>query len=108
MQKIETKISIEVSMATRQTQKVIGLLVPSQSTIEQAIVLSGIVQNFVGIDWSLLGTTQLAVGVFGQKKSMEYIVQAGDRIEIYLPLEQSALDARKQRIADKKTQGNNV
>jgi len=102
MSEVEEKISIEVAMVTKQAQKVIELLVPSQSSIGHVIILSGIAKYFPEVDWSLLGSTQLAVGVFGQKKSMEYLVQVGDRIEIYLPLEQSALDARKQRVADKK------
>jgi putative ubiquitin-RnfH superfamily antitoxin RatB of RatAB toxin-antitoxin module len=93
---------IEVSIATTQSQQVVALSVPADSTIEQAIILSDIAQGFPELDWSQLGSNQLAVGIFGQKQSMEYIVQTGDRVEIYLPLQKSALDARKQRIADKK------
>ena len=100
-------MDIEVSMATRQMQKVVMLSVPAYTTIEQAINLSNIAQYFSDVDWSLLGSDKLCVGIFGRKQDLKHIVQTGDRIEIYHPLQKSALDARKQRVADKKKMSQN-
>ena len=95
-------LAIEVAFATRAQQKVIPLSVPCGTSLAEAIALSNISAFFPDYPWSELGHPSLAVGVFGEKRALTDQVVSGDRIEIYLPLKQSALAARQQRIQAKK------
>jgi putative ubiquitin-RnfH superfamily antitoxin RatB of RatAB toxin-antitoxin module len=52
--------------------------VPEDSTVEQAIIQSGILRQFPGID-----LTEQKVGIFGKLAKLDAGLQAGDRIEIY-------------------------
>jgi putative ubiquitin-RnfH superfamily antitoxin RatB of RatAB toxin-antitoxin module len=71
---------------------VIPLQVKEGTTIEQAITQSAIVLRCPHID-----IQQQKVGIFGEIKALTDTVSAGDRIEIYRPLPQSAIEARKTR-----------
>jgi putative ubiquitin-RnfH superfamily antitoxin RatB of RatAB toxin-antitoxin module len=52
--------------------------VPDETTVQQAIELSGILQKFPSID---LG--EYKVGIFGKAAELETILKSGDRVEIY-------------------------
>lgn len=43
-----------------------------------------------------------AVGIFGKLRSMEHVLQAGDRIEIYKPLHMDPKEARRIRAKQSK------
>lgn len=43
-----------------------------------------------------------AVGIYAKKVTMDTILKDGDRIEVYWPLKQSAMAARRARIQAKK------
>ncbi|MDD4914481.1 MAG: RnfH family protein [Methylococcales bacterium] len=83
---------IEVAYATPDRQVVIPVLVAVGATLEQGIKASGILEQFPEID---LATRK--VGIFGQVCPPEKTVNAGDRIEIYRPLAQNPMDARRNR-----------
>ena len=55
--------------------------VPEETTVEEAIIRSGILRQFPAIDL----TTQ-PVGVFGKLVKLDSTMRAGDRIEIYRAL----------------------
>lgn len=55
--------------------------VPDDTTVEQAIALSGILQRFPQID---LGTQK--VGIFGKLAKLDAPLRPGDRVEIYRPI----------------------
>lgn len=55
--------------------------VPDGSTIEEAIQLSGILDQFPEIDLE----TQ-SVGVFGRISKLDKVLKNGERVEIYRPI----------------------
>lgn len=52
--------------------------VPEDTTVEQAIIQSGLLRQFPDID-----LTERAVGVFGKLVKLEAALKPGDRVEIY-------------------------
>ena len=85
-------INIEVVYASPQQERMIALQVPPGTTIEQAIVLSGLREQFPEIP------AIPSVGVFSQPKELHEEVFSGDRIEIYRPLLIDPTKARMQRV----------
>jgi putative ubiquitin-RnfH superfamily antitoxin RatB of RatAB toxin-antitoxin module len=97
----EGTVAIEVIFAALEKQKVIQLEVPSGTLIHDAVRLSRIDSHFPGYDLSAL-----PVGVWNEVKPRTYVVQSGDRVEVYRSLITNAKDARRRRAetqANKKT-----
>ena len=78
-------------------QRVISLQVAQGTTIEEAIRLSGILDQFPQID-----ITSNKLGIFGKLKKADEVVREGERIEIYRPLIADPKQVRKQRAAEGK------
>lgn len=95
-------LSCEVVIARQHQHKVITLSVPEGTTIQSAVKLSKIAEVFSDLPWDQLGGPALAVGVYGDTRALTDNVHDGDRIEIVVPLKQSALEARKKRVLEKK------
>ncbi len=91
-------IAIEVVFAAAEKQELIALKVPSGTLIRDAVRLSCIESHFPGYD--LLA---LPIGVWSEVKPETYVVQPGDRVEVYRSLITNAKDARRRRA---KTQAN--
>jgi len=89
-------IHIQVCYATPLREYFRDLVVEQGTTIEQAIGLSGILQDIPGIDLA----TQ-PVGLFGKKRPLDTVLRERDRIEIYRPLVADPKDSRRKR-AEKK------
>ena len=87
---VDSLILIEIAYAGLKNQMIIPLEVSNQTTILSAIELSGISDYFS----ELSDKEHLAVGVFSQKRSLDSLVTAGDRVEIYRRL---ILDPKEQR-----------
>jgi putative ubiquitin-RnfH superfamily antitoxin RatB of RatAB toxin-antitoxin module len=85
-------IDIEVAYAKANQQTLLALQITDNSSVEQAIIESGILQQWPEIDLS-----KNKVGIFGQICDLEKILNAGDRIEIYRPLHKDPMDARRQK-----------
>lgn len=85
-------IEIEVAYATANQQTVLRLQIANSSTVEQAIIESGILQQ-----WPEIDLQKNKVGIFGQLCELDKILNAGDRIEIYRPLQKDPMDARRQK-----------
>ncbi|MBL4647558.1 MAG: RnfH family protein [Gammaproteobacteria bacterium] len=85
-------VSIEVVYALADKQALLNIQVPKDSTVQQAIECSGLLQQFPDID-----LTKNAVGVFGRSVDLQHIVEAGNRIEIYRPLVIDPKEARRRR-----------
>lgn len=86
-------ISVEVAYATPERQLFIPVSLVANSTVEQAIAASGILREFPEIDLS-----QQKVGIFGVVCGLDKIVSSEDRVEIYRPLRQNPMDARRGRM----------
>ncbi len=87
-------IEIEVVYGRSDKQVLLALLVPAGSSIEESINLSAINMHFPEIKIS-----DAKVGIFSRVETLDYIVQAGDRIEIYRPLLVDPKEVRKKRAA---------
>ncbi|NNG13549.1 MAG: RnfH family protein [Gammaproteobacteria bacterium] len=90
-------VNIEVAYALPDKQLVIALQVSQGTTIEQAIQLSGILEQLPQVD-----IAQNKLGIFGKLKKADVLVREGDRVEIYRPLIADPKAVRKQRAAEGK------
>ena len=93
---VADKIKVEVVLAFPTVQKIIEVEVPPACSIREAIQYSDI---FVAFDEASTAIRNLenGVGIFGKEiKDIDgYVLQEGDRIEIYRPL---LLDPRQIRM----------
>lgn len=92
-------IAVEVACATPEKQLVVSLDVPAGATAAEAVALSGIAGRFEDID--VAGSP---MGVFSRRLDgrtlplpEEYVLKAGDRVEIYRPLAMDPKRARRAR-----------
>ena len=83
---------VEVAYATPQRQLLLTVSVQPGCTVEQAIELSGIREEFPG-----MAIDPGAVGIFSRKVSLSHVLRAGDRVEIYRPLIADPKEVRRQR-----------
>lgn len=96
----EETIRIEVVYALPEEQSLVELEVAAGTTAGEAIQLSGIPTRYPRVDTS-------RIGVFGKHVETGYVLEAGDRVEIYRPLvadpkEVRRETARRRRAAGKK------
>lgn len=89
-------LQVQVCYATPQREVFRELQVDQGTTIEQAIALSGIVEDMPGIDLAVQ-----PVGLYGKKRPIDTVLREHDRIEIYRPLVADPKDSRRRR-AEKK------
>ncbi|MES2160106.1 MAG: RnfH family protein [Pseudomonadota bacterium] len=87
-------LNIEVCYASDAVQFLRALTVPVGATIEQAIALSGVLQQAPEVD---LATMQ--VGIYAKKKTLDTVLREHDRVEIYRPLIADPKHARRRRKA---------
>ena len=83
---------IEIIYASTHSQKVVHIDFKPTLRVIDAIHQSGLLEEFPEIN-----TAQPAVGIFGRKVSLDTLLNEGDRVEIYRPLECSPQDARRRR-----------
>jgi putative ubiquitin-RnfH superfamily antitoxin RatB of RatAB toxin-antitoxin module len=69
--------------------------VPEDSTVEQAIIKSGILRQFPHIDLE-----SQAVGVYGKLAKLDAPLKPGDRIEIYRGITADPATVPRRRMAD--------
>lgn len=89
-------IKVEVAYAKPERQVIIALNVPLGTTARQAIEQTAILQQFPDIDLA-----ENKIGIFSQECSLEQILSAHDRVEIYRPLHHDPKDARRLRASKK-------
>ena len=94
---MQNEIMVEVAYALPKEQLIIPVRVPTGTTAEDAIKLSGILQKYPEID--------LAVnkfGIFGKLTKPDAVLRELDRVEIYRPLIADPKEVRRQRAAEGK------
>ena len=89
-------IRVQVCYATPQRQILRDLVVAQGSTLQQAIVQSGVLRDAPEIDLSLC-----RVGIFNKLKTLDTVLRERDRVEIYRPLIVDPKESRRKR-AEKK------
>lgn len=95
-------INIEVVYALPHEQCLCELNVEADTTVIEAIKLSGILEKYPTINLA-----NCTIGIFSKRlvDIDQYRLQAGDRIEIYRPLQVDPKEARRKRaekVANKK------
>lgn len=88
---------VEIAYARPDKQLIRSLEVSQGTTLNEAIELSAIVEDFPEIYWDAEN-----VGVFSQKKPLNYVLQENDRIEIYRPLIIDPMEARRLKAEKQK------
>ncbi len=91
------QINVEVCYALADHQERSMLRLAPESTVEQAIIASGILARYPEID---LGRNK--VGIFAKFCKLDSGLRDGDRVEIYRPLIADPKEVRKQRAAEGK------
>ncbi len=71
-------MNVGVCYAEADRQSWLRLEIPDNSTVEQAIQLSGLLARYPEIDLA-----KQKVGIFGKLAKLDTVVQEGDRVEIY-------------------------
>ena len=90
------KYFIEVVYALPEEQVLITLDVEQGTTVEQAVKLSGVLEQFPDID-----LTKNKLGIFGKTTKADQVLRDKDRVEIYRPLIADPKESRRKR-AEKK------
>ncbi len=93
-------VNVQLCYAAPLREYLRALAVAPGTTIEQAIIQSGILQDIPGIDLA----TQ-PVGIFGKKRPLDTVLRERDRIEIYRPLVADPKESRRRRSEKRATAG---
>lgn len=96
----DTLITVELAYALPQRQVVEVLHLEAGVTAREALSLAGLPAEFPELD-----IAHCPLGVYGQVVKDSYILQAGDRLEIYRPLINDPRETRRRLAAEGKTMG---
>ncbi|WP_299079669.1 RnfH family protein [uncultured Paraglaciecola sp.] len=96
----DQQISLEVVYGTPQQQALLEVVVEQGTTVEQAILASGIVKHFPEINLEVL-----KVGIWNRTCKLSDLPKKGDRIEVYRPLIADPKEARRRRAEKAKEEG---
>jgi len=91
------EILVEVAYAVPEVQVIIPLYVKNGTTLEEAIKLSGVLDDFPEIDLE-----KNKVGIFSKISPRDTPLRDKDRVEIYRPLIADPKEVRKQRAKEGK------
>jgi len=87
-------ITVEVAYAEPQEQFLRRLELPAGGTVADAIAASEVSSAFPDID-----IDPGRVGIFSRKVSMSQVLEEGDRVEIYRPLQADPKEVRRAKAA---------
>ncbi|TAM43953.1 MAG: RnfH family protein [Gammaproteobacteria bacterium] len=85
-----------VYAASADEQSVVAVELAAGATVENAIRASGLLLRYPEID-----LTQNAVGIFGERVTLDRVVEDSERVEIYRPLVADPREARRRRATEK-------
>lgn len=88
------RIRVQVCYALPEREFLRALEVDAGTTIEQAIRLSGLLEEFPNLD---LGSH--SAGIYAKKKPLDTVLREHDRIELYRPLLADPKETRRRRAA---------
>lgn len=88
------KISTSVVYVTREHQSIFEAEVSRGTNAIELVQLSGLLQEFQEL--TDVGVNDLQLGVYSQKIEHDYLLEEGDRIEIYRPLTADPKIVRRQ------------
>lgn len=85
-------LNVQLCYAAPLREYLRDLQVAPGTTIEQAIIQSGVLEDIPGIDLAAQ-----PVGIFGKKRPLDTVLREHDRIEIYRPLVADPKESRRRR-----------
>ncbi|HEX7442048.1 MAG TPA: RnfH family protein [Caldimonas sp.] len=86
-------ISVKVAWSARADEaKEVTVELPAGATLLDALRAGGVLQGHRGID-----PARQAVGIWGQLRPLDTVLRAGDRVEVYRPLQVDPKEARRLR-----------
>ena len=91
-------MTIEVAYALPDRQRICAVTVPEGTTASEAIVLSGIEDEFDELNLA----DGLKLGIFGKAIKGDQVLKPGERVEIYRALKIDPKEVRKRRAAEAK------
>jgi len=89
---VSHKIQVEVAYALPEKQYLHKVSLPEGSTVEQAIIASGLLTLRTDIDLK-----KNKVGIYSRSVKLTDEIHEGDRVEIYRPLIADPKELRRQR-----------
>jgi len=90
-------IHVEVVYALPDRQEVVPLSLKAETTVQQAVELSGLCAKFPEID-----PAKGKFGIYSKLAKADTVLRDRDRVEIYRPLIADPKEVRKQRAAEGK------
>ena len=96
----DQQISLEVVYGTPEKQALLEVVVEQGTSVQQAILASGIIKRFPDINLEIL-----KVGIWNRTCKLSDLPKKGDRIEIYRPLIADPKEARRRRAEKAKEEG---
>lgn len=90
-------IHVEVSYALPRAQMLVPLSVPEGTTLEEAVRLSGLLEEFPEIDLA-----NARVGIWNKLAELTSVLREKDRVEIYRPLIADPKEVRRKRAEEGK------
>lgn len=94
---VSEKIRIQIAYALPERYFLQDYTVDAGTIVQQAILQSGILEQFADID---LRSNQ--VGIFARPAKLNDVLQDGDRVEIYRPLSADPKEIRRKRAEQQK------
>ncbi|MFL9880352.1 RnfH family protein [Herbaspirillum rhizosphaerae] len=91
-----TQLQVEICYATPDLEIRKPVRVDVGTTVQQAIMQSGLLRECTAID-----LTVCRVGIYGKLKTLDTVLREQDRIEIYRPLIADPMDSRRRRVQKK-------
>lgn len=77
--------------------------IPEDTTVAQAVALSGFAQEFPEFT-----DQSLTMGIYGERCDPQRVLQDGDRVELCRPLVFDPLESRRRRAAHRREKGKRV
>lgn len=90
-------IHVEVGYALPRAQMLVRLTVPEGTTLEEAVRLSGLLEEFPEIDLA-----SARVGIWNKLAELTSVLREKDRVEIYRPLIADPKEVRRKRAEEGK------
>lgn len=97
------QIKVSVVYATTEKQSVYESTVARGTSAQELIEFSGFMNEIEAL--SSMNIDGLEIGVFAERVELDYLLEEGDRVEIYRPLTADPKEVRRQLALVGKTMG---
>lgn len=94
-------ITVELAFATPTRQQLTSLEV-EQGTRARELVIDAVARALIQLQDTPDTSATVPIGIFGEVVDDEYLLNDGDRLEIYRPLQQDPKELRRKRASSYK------